>query len=141
MACPRRRCDGTGYQKPTDAALAATNEKALAALMAARSQQDRALYGAWTTAVVDCSSEPLSPASSTPGADVVEVDGHYYRFDNPGNAEKIQKDLEKLVADRGYQNAGAATSLILSVAAAVDEDDRITHVGGAPPLTWLSGQK
>jgi hypothetical protein len=132
MSCPRRKPQGSGYCKPMDPVAAAANEKALAELMAARAKQDALLYGAWTA---DCSDStpPLSPgppASSTPGADVVQVDGHYYRFDNPGNAERLESDLEKLMAARGYQPAGAATSLFLTAEAANKEDgDRITHVG------------
>jgi hypothetical protein len=133
MSCPRRRCDGSGFQKPTDPALSAANDTALNALLAKRAEHDARLAGFWKAA-----GDPKPETkSSTPGADVVEVDGHHYRFDNPGNAEKVQEALAKLLADRGYQNAGVTSSGGTAVAshhyfaaAPATSGDPITHVGG-----------
>jgi hypothetical protein len=136
MSCPRRRCVGSGFQKPTDPALSAANDTALNALLAKRAEHDARLAGFWKAA-----GEPKPETkSSTPGADVVEVDGHHYRFDNPGNAEKVQADLSKLLADRGYQNTGISSIVPSSVGTAVPHHyfattappitEAITHVGG-----------
>lgn len=131
MSCPRRRCVGSGFQKPTDPALAAANDTALNALLAARAEHDARLAGFWKEAAPKPETK-----SSTPGADVVEVDGHHYRFDNPGNAERVQADLSKLLADRGYQNGGVVPSSGGTVvshhyfAASPPATEAITHVGG-----------
>ncbi len=53
MSCPLRRRDGSGYIKPTDAALAKANEDALAKLRAERAALDTRLataYGSSTDA-------------------------------------------------------------------------------------------
>lgn len=133
MSCPRRRCEGSGFQKPTDPALAAANDTALNALLAARAEHDARLAGFWKAT----DSPKPETKSSTPGADVVEVDGHHYRFDNPGNAERVQEDLAKLLADRGYQNTGVVPSsggTVVShhyfAAVAPPATEAITHVGG-----------
>lgn len=60
MSCPFRRPQGSGYQKPTDSALAAANEKALADLMAARRAQEA--RWSWTQA------EPVEPKPPAPRA-------------------------------------------------------------------------
>ena len=134
MSCPRRRCEGSGFQKPTDPALAAANDTALNALLAARAEHDARLAGFWKD--VGAAAPKPETKSSTPGADVVEVDGHHYRFDNPGNTERVQEDLAKLLADRGYQNTGAVPSSGGTAvshhyfATAPPASESITHVGG-----------
>lgn len=60
MSCPWRRPQGSGYQKPADPALAASNEKALADLMAARRAQEA--RWAWTQ------EEPVEPKPPAPRA-------------------------------------------------------------------------
>lgn len=125
MSCPLRRCQGSGFQKPSDPVLASANDTALNALLAARAEHDARLAGFWKAA-----GDPKPEAkSSTPGADVVEVDGHHYRFDNPGNAEKVQEALSKLLADRGYQNTPVASHHYFAAAPATSSEP-ITHVGG-----------
>jgi len=47
MSCPLRKREGSGYVKPTDAALAKANEEALAKLRAERAAQDARLLAAW----------------------------------------------------------------------------------------------
>ncbi len=47
MSCPLRKREGSGYVKPTDAALAKANEEALAKLRAERAAQDAKLAAAW----------------------------------------------------------------------------------------------
>lgn len=47
MSCPYRKPQGSGYEKPTDAALAAKNESALQALLAARAIQEAKWQGAY----------------------------------------------------------------------------------------------
>jgi len=61
MSCPLRRPQGSGYQKPKDAALAASNESALAALLAARKVQDAVYAAAYVDPV-----EPKPPAPRAP---------------------------------------------------------------------------
>jgi hypothetical protein len=129
MSCPRRRPEGSGYQKPSDAALAAANEKALASLMAARYQQDEALYGAWAAAT-DC-SDSSPPASSTPGADIVEVDGHYYRFPDVEHVKHMEENLTNLIADRCYNNIYGSKEPAHHYFSTTDiSSGSITHIGG-----------
>lgn len=140
MSCPLRRCEGSGFQKPADPALAAANDTALNALLAARAEHDARLTGFWKTADGAATVPKPEMKSSTPGADVVEVDGHHYRFDNPGNAEKVQEALAKLLADRGYQNTGVVVpssggmtpvaSHHYFAASTPTSGEPITHVGG-----------
>lgn len=47
MSCPLRKREGSGYVKPTDAALAKANEEALAKLRAERAAQDVRLAAAY----------------------------------------------------------------------------------------------
>jgi hypothetical protein len=47
MSCPLRRREGSGYMKPTDAALAKANEDALAKLRAERAALDARLATAY----------------------------------------------------------------------------------------------
>lgn len=127
MSCRLRRCDGSGFQKPADPALASANDTALNALLAKRAEHDERIAGFWTAAAPKPETK-----SSTPGADVVEVDGHHYRFDNTGNAEKVQEALAKLLEDRGYQNGGVAAPASHHYFAATAEavsGEPITHVG------------
>ncbi len=65
MSCPLRQPQGTGYQKVSNPALAATNGKALADLMAAR----RAQEARWSwTQVEPVEPNPPAPRTvSTPG--------------------------------------------------------------------------
>ncbi len=108
--------------------MSSANDTALNALLAARAEHDARLAGFWKEA-----GEPKPETkSSTPGADVVEVDGHHYRFDNPGNSEKVQEALAKLLEDRGYQNGGTATAASHHYFATPTSvsGDPITHVGG-----------
>ena len=60
MSCPWRRPQGSGYQKPADPALAASNEQAFADLMAAR----RAQEARWSWA----QAEPVEPKPPAPRA-------------------------------------------------------------------------
>jgi hypothetical protein len=48
MSCPLRRREGSGYMKPTDAALAKANEDALAKLRAERAALDARLATAYS---------------------------------------------------------------------------------------------
>jgi hypothetical protein len=130
MSCPLRRCEGSGFQKPSDPALAAANDTALNALLAKRAEHDARLTGFWKTADGAATAPKPETKSSTPGADVVEVDGHHYRFDNPGNAEKVQEALAKLLADRGYQNTRVASHHYFAATPAEASGEPITHVGG-----------
>lgn len=57
MSCPWRKPQGSGYQKPADPTLAASNEKALADLIDAR----RAQEARWTWTQAD-PVEPKPPA-------------------------------------------------------------------------------
>ena len=125
MSCPLRRCEGSGFQKPSDPALASANDTALNALLAARAEHDARLTGFWTV-----EAPKPETKTSTPGADVVEVEGHHYRFDNPGNAEKVQEALSKLLADRGYQNTGTASHHYFATGSTASSGEPITHVGG-----------
>lgn len=61
MSCPLRRPQGSGYQKPKDVALAAANESALAALLAARKAQNQMYAVAYAEPV-----EPNPPAPRAP---------------------------------------------------------------------------
>lgn len=95
--------------------MAAANDTALNALLAARAEHDARLTGFWKAA-----GEP-KPAT----------EGHHYRFDNPGNAEKVQEALAKLLADRGYQNGGAApVSHHYFATPTPTSGEPIMHVGG-----------
>jgi hypothetical protein len=59
MSCPLRRREGSGYMKPTDAALAKANEDALAKLRAERAAMDARLAAAYSSA------EEKKPADAT----------------------------------------------------------------------------
>ena len=58
---------------------------------------------------------------------------HKYRVPAAENVKRVESELTKLMADRGYQHVGAATSLITGGAYAVDIScgNCIMHMGGS----------
>lgn len=110
MACPRSRLAGSGYVKPDNPELEVQNNCALAALMAAREQQDAVLQGMWTSSAEapEAKKEPQlpPPIHTVPPSDTCfEVDGHFYKAPDVERALELHKSLAALEAARAKEEA------------------------------------
>jgi hypothetical protein len=109
MSCPARRNLGSGYVKPEDPELEVQNNCALAALMAAREQQDAALQSMWTgdTAPIPKAETALpQPVYTVPPSDTAFfVDGHFYKVPDAERAEVLHKSLATLAEERAKEEA------------------------------------
>lgn len=107
MSCARRRLAGSGYVKPDNPELEVQNNCALAALMAAREQQDAALQGMWGDPAETKTESRLPPPIPTvpPSDTCFEVDGHFYKVPDVERAEALHKSLATLTEERSKEEA------------------------------------
>jgi hypothetical protein len=103
--------DGSGYVKPEDPDLEVRNNCALAALMAAREEQDAALQSMWTGgagAAATAGSFPMPVHTVPPSDTCFEVDGHFYKIPDVDRANELQKSLAELAEARAKEEAAWA---------------------------------
>lgn len=139
MSCSRRPLAGSGYVKPENPMLEVQNNCALAALMAAREEQDSALHSMWTGGPTADTTLP-PPVHTVPPSDTgFYVDGHFYKVPDVERAEALHKSLTELAEERAKEEAKWAAHWTDPSAATVSvkpawEDDTgptqamITHV-------------
>jgi hypothetical protein len=108
MSCSRRPLAGSGYVKPDNPALEVQNNCALAALMAAREEQDSALQGMWTSGdhKMETILPPPPPVYTIPPSDTCfEVDGHFYKVPDVERALELNKSFTELAEERAKEEA------------------------------------